>query len=116
MLLAWRRLLFARKQRMYHLSRVFPVSIATLAGVILAIFSSAAPAAEEAKKSTGPVLVAELPPKPETKKYDLRYKFSRGDVLRYDVTHEASVRGTSEQTTQAAQTKTDSVKAWKVTD
>jgi hypothetical protein len=54
------------------------------------------------------------PPDPTT--YDLRYKFATGDVLRYEVTHRASVRSTIDQTTQAAQTKTDSVKLWKVTD
>jgi hypothetical protein len=51
-----------------------------------------------------------------SKKFDLRYKLKRGDVLRYDVTHRASIRSTIEQETQAAQTRTDSVKAWKVTD
>jgi hypothetical protein len=56
------------------------------------------------------------PEKSTTKKYDLRYKLKRGDVLRYDVTHRASIRSTIEQETQAAQTRTDSVKAWKVTD
>ena len=50
------------------------------------------------------------------RQYDLRYKLKRGDVLRYDVTHQASIRSTIDKTTQAAQTKTDSVKAWKVTD
>jgi hypothetical protein len=54
--------------------------------------------------------------KPSSKKYDLRYKLKRGDVLRYDVTHRASIHSTIEQETQAAQTRTDSVKAWKVTD
>src|SRR5262245_39259698 len=54
--------------------------------------------------------------KQSSKKYDLRYKLKRGDVLRYDVTHRASIRSTIEQETQAAQTRTDSVKAWKVTD
>ncbi len=37
-------------------------------------------------------------------------------MLRYDVTHRASIRSTIDKTTQAAQTKTDSVKLWKVTD
>ncbi len=37
-------------------------------------------------------------------------------MLRYDVTHRASIRSTIDKTTQAAQTKTDSVKVWKVTD
>src|SRR6185436_18572851 len=74
-----------------------------------------------AEDSTGPALnapirVASLPPKPDSKKYDLKYKLQRGDVLRYDVTHSASIKSTIEKTTQAAQTKTDSVKVWKVTD
>ena len=60
--------------------------------------------------------VAEVPAKPDTKKYDLHYKIKRGDVLRYDVTHRASIRSTIDKTTEGAQTKTDSVKAWKVTD
>lgn len=50
------------------------------------------------------------------KKYDLKYKLRRGEVLRYDVSHRASIRSTIEQQTQAAQSRTDSVKAWKVTD
>jgi hypothetical protein len=54
------------------------------------------------------------PPKPAT--FDLRYKLATGDVLRYEVKHRASVRSTIEETTQEAQTKTDSVKLWKVTD
>ena len=37
-------------------------------------------------------------------------------MLRYDVTHQASISGTSDKTTQTAQSKTDSVKVWKVTD
>jgi hypothetical protein len=90
--------------------------------VILAIVAALATvgfarAEDKATKSNdGPLLIAQLPAKPETKKYDLHYKISRGDVLRYDVTHQASIKGTSEKTTQSAQSKTDSVKAWKVTD
>jgi hypothetical protein len=50
------------------------------------------------------------------KKYDLRYKLSTGDVLRYTVDHRAAIRSTIDDTTQEAQTKTESIKAWKVTD
>jgi hypothetical protein len=50
------------------------------------------------------------------KKYDLKYKLSTGDVLRYTITHHAAIRSTIDQSTQAAETKTDSVKVWKVTD
>ena len=59
---------------------------------------------------------ADAPSPPDSKTYDLRYKLSTGEVLRYEVTHRASIRSTIDETTQAAQTKTDSVKAWKVTD
>jgi hypothetical protein len=50
------------------------------------------------------------------KKYDLKYKLATGDVLRYTVTHHAAIRSTIDELTQAAETKTDSVKVWKVTD
>jgi hypothetical protein len=49
-------------------------------------------------------------------KYDLRYKLATGDVLRYSVAHRAAIRSTIDETTQEAQTKTDSVKLWKITD
>lgn len=60
--------------------------------------------------------IAEAPSKPDGQKYDLRYKLDRGDVVRYEVTHRASIHTTIEKTTEEAQTQTDSVKAWKVTD
>jgi hypothetical protein len=66
--------------------------------------------------SQGPLLVAQLPEKPQSKRYELRYKLNQGDVLRYDVTHSASIRSTIDDTTQSAQTRTDSLKVWKVTD
>lgn len=49
-------------------------------------------------------------------KYDLKYKFATGTVLRYNIDHRASIRSTIDETTQEAQTRTESVKAWKVTD
>ncbi len=86
-------------------------------GAILAIASKSAAAGDKnGVTAEGPLLVAQLPAKKETTKYDLQYKLSRGDVLRYDVTHQASISGTSDKTTQTAQSKTDSIKAWKVTD
>jgi hypothetical protein len=69
-----------------------------------------------AAAEAGPVLIARAPTKPKQSGYDLRYKLRRGEVLRYEVTHRASIRSTIDSTTQAAQTKTDSVKLWKVTD
>jgi len=97
-------------------------SIVTLPFIGLAILHttvSVSAAAENTKKGTsaqGPLLVAQAVPNNELPKYDLKYKLSRGDVLRYDVTHQASISGTSDKTTQTAQSKTDSIKTWKVTD
>jgi hypothetical protein len=48
--------------------------------------------------------------------YELRYKCSIGDVLRYEVSHRASIRSTIDDSTQGAQTRTDSVKSWKISD
>ncbi len=56
------------------------------------------------------------PAPPNANAYELRYKLATGDVVRYDVKHRASIRSTIDQTTQEAQTKTDSVKLWKITD
>jgi hypothetical protein len=55
-------------------------------------------------------------PPGDGKKYDLKYKLNTGDVLRYTITHHAAIRSTIDQSTQAAETKTDSIKVWKVTD
>lgn len=49
-------------------------------------------------------------------KYQLAYKFSMGDVLRYRVTHATNVRSTVDGSTQTVKTESDSVKVWKVTD
>src|SRR4029079_2007499 len=86
-------------------------------GAIIATANMPAVAKEKVGASAGgPLLIAQAPPKKEPTKYDLHYKLSRGDVLRYDVTHQASISGTSDKSTQTAQSKTDSIKAWKVTD
>jgi hypothetical protein len=55
-------------------------------------------------------------PAADAAKYDLKYKLSTGTVLRYSIDHRASIRSTIDESTQEAQTKTESVKAWKVTD
>jgi hypothetical protein len=59
---------------------------------------------------------ADITPVADDTLFDLAYKFKTGDVLRYTVDHRAAIRSTIDETTQEAQTKTDSVKAWKVTD
>ena len=66
--------------------------------------------------NSAPAVDGNAPIPPDATTYDLRYKLATGDVLRYDAMHRASIRSTIDQTTQAAQTKTDSVKLWKITD
>lgn len=52
----------------------------------------------------------------ENGKHLLRYKLKAGDVLRWEVDQRSSVKNTMDGTTQSAQTKTVSLKAWKVID
>jgi hypothetical protein len=60
--------------------------------------------------------VAESTPVADAATHDLQYKLTTGTVLRYAIDHRAAIRSTIDETTQEAQTKTESVKAWKVTD
>jgi len=76
-------------------------------GTLLATANMSVAAGDKSGGSTdGPLLVAQAAPKKELPKYDLQYKLSRGEVLRYDVTHQASISGTSDKPTQTAQSKT----------
>jgi len=50
------------------------------------------------------------------KKHSLRYKFQMGEVLRYSVKHSANIKSTIEGTSEQAETTSESIKAWKVTD
>ena len=59
---------------------------------------------------------ADVTPVTDATKYDLQYKLTAGTVLRYAIDHRAAIRSTIDESTQEAQTKTESVKAWKVTD
>ncbi len=52
----------------------------------------------------------------QAEKHTLRYKFHTGDVLRYDITHNASIRSTLDGTTERVQMRTESTKAWKIID
>lgn len=61
-------------------------------------------------------IAADSTPTADAPQVDLQYKLSTGTVLRYSIDHRASIRSTIDETTQEAQTKTESVKAWKVTD
>lgn len=52
----------------------------------------------------------------DSDKHLLQYKLKQGDVLRWEVDQRSSVKNTMDGTTQSAQTKTVSLKAWKVID
>lgn len=56
-------------------------------------------------------------PKPSTggKTYLLRYKFTKGETLRWQVEHQAEVKMSVSGTTQTADTYSKSLKQWKVT-
>ena len=49
-------------------------------------------------------------------KHTLQYKFQMGEVLRYSVKHMTNQRTTIEGSSQEAESKSASIKAWKVTD
>jgi len=52
----------------------------------------------------------------DTAKYDLAYKFQSGDVLRWEVVHRAAVDTTIQGTNQTAETRSTSIKVWRVSD
>jgi hypothetical protein len=91
-------------------------AVLLLLALVSAMTVSSVSAEDSGPALEGPLRVAAKPAKPKAKTYDLRYKLRRGDVLRYEVVSRASFNTTIEQTTQAAQTKTVTVKSWKVTD
>jgi hypothetical protein len=75
------------------------------------------PAPDDGTKQTADGKDDDAPKPPsDGRKYDLRYKLNTGEVLRYTVTHHAAIRSTIDESTQAAETTTESVKVWKVTD
>jgi len=50
----------------------------------------------------------------EEKTYTLRYRFQPGEVVRWEVEHRATVRTTVGGTTQTAETRSRSLKVWRV--
>jgi hypothetical protein len=81
------------------------------AALVVGALSLCAGTAKAADEAT-----ADQPAAPKGPTYNLRYKLRTGEVLRYDVEHRASIRSTIDESTQAAQTQTNSIKAWKVID
>ncbi len=54
--------------------------------------------------------------KSDSARYELKYKFRLGEVLRSEVVHRATIENTIKDTSQTAEMRTKSVKAWKVTE
>lgn len=61
-----------------------------------------------------PLARGDDPPAAEGTKYDLKYKFRVGEVLRWEVDHRAKIRTTVSGTSQTAETESKSVKVWKI--
>ena len=49
-------------------------------------------------------------------KYDLKYQFTPGEVLRTEIVHRATVQTTIQGTSQTAETQSTSIKAWQIHD
>ena len=79
-----------------------------LIGLILAAGTTCAIAAED--RDPDNTSAAKDP-----RTYKLRYKFQPGETIRTEVVHRATVETTIQGTTQTAETRSISVKAWKVT-
>ena len=94
-------------------NQIFRTWIA-LAAIIL--FSPVAIAQDDRETS---VIVSDTAPDTSpsaAELYDLAYKFSVGETLRWEVIHQATVQTTIQGTTETAKTRSESVKAWKVVD
>jgi hypothetical protein len=70
---------------------------------------SESPAAAEADPVKAPA-----PPDPPVKKYDLKYQFTAGELLRTEVVHQATVQTTIQGTSQTAETRSTSIKTWQI--
>jgi hypothetical protein len=106
-----------RRKDAFIMKRGFDVSRFVLSLSISAFVAADADRtlADEAAPHAKVAVEPASPPADKTK-YELRYKCSLGDVWRYEQSHKAAIRSTIDQTTQAAQTKTDSLRSWKITD
>lgn len=105
----------------FSFNRGFGFAIA-LVVVGAALSSSAADKKPAAKAATKPAAVKPADDKPagqaepaaEEGKHLLRYKFRRGETLRWEVEQRSQIRTSIQGTTQTAETVSTSVKVWKV--
>lgn len=59
---------------------------------------------------------AEAAPTADGQTYELRYKFSPGETLRWEVVHRATVQTTIQGSSQTAETRSKSIKRWVIDD
>jgi hypothetical protein len=74
-----------------------------------------APDAESAPADE-PAPSAEAAPPDDKRQFDLRYRFSPGEVIRTEIVHRAAVQTTIDGTTQKAETQSKSIKTWRVNE
>lgn len=58
----------------------------------------------------------DAPPVAAGRKYDLKYQYKPGEIVKTEVVHQATVATTIQGTTQTAETRTTSIKVWKIVD
>jgi hypothetical protein len=63
-------------------------------------------------EDAAPVNAEENTPAADSQQYELRYKFSPGETLRWEVVHRATVQTTIQGSSQTAETRSKSVKRW----
>jgi hypothetical protein len=79
------------------------------------------PAAQESSKPASAAEGDDQPtptetPQGDAAKYDLKYSFTRGEVLRTEVVHRATVQTSIQGTSQTAETQSTSIKVWQIND
>ncbi len=83
----------------------------------IALCSSPASAAPKAGSKAAPKAESSAAEPGESgEAYDLKYKFEPGEVLRWQVVHRAAVDSTIKGTNQTAETRSISVKVWKISE
>lgn len=110
----------------FHRGFGFAIALVVAGGALSSSAADKKPAAKAATKSaaTNPAAAKPTAPKPAVKaepdsdeaKHLLRYKFRRGETLRWEVEQRSQIRTSIQGTTQTAETVSTSVKVWKIAD
>ncbi len=90
--------------------------LSLLIGLLLLVPAAAEGTAKDAPQAeaTKEEAAKEAPPAAEKPTYQLRYIFHPDETIRWRVVHQALVRTTVSGTTQTAETRSESVKLWKI--